>query len=132
MMQTMIHGSKDIQIWPVVGGGPDLLGRVDSVSAEASRVRKAGDVQTSFGCHTFRKRMRQAMEISDAPISTIQGLMKLEIRNWGIAKETPVTRIAGHTCSMPRKPAKTQISQNGTISEKNGSCRPTMAPNRKG
>ena len=28
---------------------------------------------------------------------------------------------------MPRKPAKAQISQNGTMNEKNGSWRPTMA-----
>src|SRR5262245_20457207 len=93
MMQTMIHGSRDIQIWPVVGGGPDLFGRPASVSAETSRVRSAGEVQSSFGCQTFRNRIRQAMEISEAPISTIQGLMKFEIRNCGMANETPVTRI---------------------------------------
>jgi hypothetical protein len=29
---------------------------------------------------------------------------------------------------MPRKPANTQMSQNGTMNEKNGNCRPTMAP----
>ena len=33
---------------------------------------------------------------------------------------------------MPFQPAKAQISQNGTISEKNGNCRPTMAPSRNG
>src|SRR5437879_1773014 len=30
---------------------------------------------------------------------------------------------------MPRKPAKAQINQNGTINEKNGNCRPTIALN---
>ena len=65
-------------------------------------------------------------------MSTIQGLMKFEIRNCGIAKETPVTRIAGQISFMPRQPAKAQISQNGTISEKNGNCRPTIAPSRNG
>ena len=65
-------------------------------------------------------------------MSTIHGLMKFEIRNCGIANETPVTRIAGHTSFMPCQPAKAQISQNGTISEKNGSCRPTIAPSRNG
>ena len=40
------------------------------------------------------------MEMSEAPISTIHGLMKLEIKNWGTAKETPVTRMAGQTWSM--------------------------------
>ena len=44
----------------------------------------------------------------------------------------PQTRIAGHTWRMPRHPAKAQISQNGTSTEKNGSCRPTMAPSRNG
>jgi hypothetical protein len=63
-------------------------------------------------------------------MSTIHGLMKFEIRYCGTAKETPVTTIAGHTCTMPRHPAKAQISQAGTISEKNGSCRPTIAPRR--
>ena len=79
-----------------------------------------------------KKPMRQAMEISAAPISTIQGLTKFEIRNCGTAKETPATKIAGQISSMPRKPAKAQISQNGTISEKNGNCRPTIAPSRPG
>jgi hypothetical protein len=31
---------------------------------------------------------------------------------------------------MPRQPANAQINQNGTISEKNGNCRPTMAPSK--
>ena len=34
----------------------------------------------SRGCQTCRKPIRQAIEISDAPMSTIHGLMKLEIR----------------------------------------------------
>ena len=49
-----------------------------------------------------------------------------------MAKETPQTRIAGQISSIPRRPAKVQISQNGTISEKNGNWRPTMAPSRYG
>ena len=72
------------------------------------------------------------MQISDAPISTIHGLMKFEIRNCGIAKDRPQTRIAGQICIMPRQPAKAQISQAGTITEKNGNCRPTIAPRKKG
>jgi len=36
--------------------------------------------------------------------------------------------MAGQICIMPRQPANAQITQNGTINEKNGSCRPTMAP----
>ena len=95
-------------------------------------VRSAGDSHSVLGCQILRKPIRQAIEISEAPMSTIQGLMKLEIRNCGTAKETPVTRMAGQISFMPLKPAKAQISQNGTISEKNGSWRPTMAPSRKG
>src|SRR3954447_24580231 len=80
------------------------------VAAESSCVRSAGESQSSRGCQIFRKPIRQAIEISDAPISTIHGLMKLEIRYCGMAKDTPQTRIAGHTSSIPRRPAKVQIS----------------------
>src|SRR6185295_19548025 len=97
MMQTMIQGRSDIHTCPLLGAGPARFGCADRVSAESSRVRKAGDVHSSLGCHTFRKSIRQAMEISDAPISTIHGLIKFEIRNCGIANEAPVTRIAGQT-----------------------------------
>src|SRR6185295_3221843 len=79
-MHTMIQGSSDIHTCALLGGGPARFGCADRVSAESSRVRKAGDVHSSLGCHTFRKSIRQAMEISDAPMSTIQGLMKFEIR----------------------------------------------------
>jgi hypothetical protein len=50
--------------------------------------------------------------------------------NCEMAKDAPVTRIAGQICIMPLRPAKTQISQKGTSTEKNGSCLPTMAPSR--
>src|SRR5438309_2241601 len=106
----------------VAGGG--------MVPAESSRVRSAGDSHSSLGCQTLRNRTRHAIEIREAPMSTIHGLMKFEIRNCGIANVTPVTRTAGQIWIMPRKPAKVQISQNGTIREKNGSWRPTMAPSR--
>ena len=96
---------------PRHAASPDLRGgrlgfgagrlRRGIVAAESSWLRSAGEVQISFGCQTFRKPIRQAIEISEAPISTIQGLMKLEIRNCGIAKETPVTRIAGQISFMP-------------------------------
>ena len=100
--------------------------------AESSRLRSAGDSHSSFGCQMLRKPIRHAIEISEAPTSTIQGLTKFEIRNCGIANDRPQTRIAGQISIMPRRPAKAQISQNGTISEKNGSCRPTMAPSKYG
>src|SRR5689334_10951588 len=125
----MIHGSSDIQTCAVVGLRVDFG---TGFPAEGSSVRSAGDVQMTSGFQTCRKSTRHAIEISDAPMSTIHGLMKLEIRNCGIANDTPVTNMAGQICIMPRQPAKAQISQNGTISEKNGSWRPTMAPSRNG
>src|SRR2546423_15695512 len=130
-MQTMIQGSNDIHTSPVVGLGPGGGGG-GRPSADVSLERSAGESQSSFGRHTLRKRIRHAIEMSEAPMSTIHGLMKFEIRYCGIANETPVTTIAGQTSFMPFQPANAQISQNGTISEKNGSWRPTIAPSRKG
>src|SRR5258708_4849612 len=102
------------------------------VAAESSRPRSLGDSHSSFGCHSRRKPTRQAIETSEAPMSTIHGLMKFEMRNCGIANDTPHTRMAGQTPIMPRQPANAHTTQNGTINEKNGSCRPTMAPSRNG
>src|SRR3954452_24972991 len=130
-MHTMIHGSSAHQTCWVLGFGPTGFGG-GIVPAESSLVRSAGESHSSFGPHTLRKPIRHAIEMSEAPMSTIHGLMKFEMRNCGIANETPVTTIAGQTSFMPFQPAKAQISQNGTISEKNGSCRPTMAPKRNG
>jgi hypothetical protein len=48
-------------------------------------------------------------------------------RNCVIAKLPPAVRQAGQTSRMPFHPAITTISQKGTMSEKNGSCRPTIA-----
>src|SRR5882757_5094797 len=129
--QTMIHGSSASQICVLDGFGPGALGG-GIVAAESSFERSAGESHSTFGCHTWRKPIRQAIEISDAPMSTIHGLMKFEIRNCGIANDTPVTTIAGQMSFMPFQPAKAQISQNGTMSEKNGNCRPTIAPSRNG
>src|SRR6476469_2956924 len=93
--QTMIHGSSDSQICAVVYFFGAVTGFAGMVEAESSCVRSAGEVQITFGRHTFRKPMRHAIEISDAPMSTIHGLTKFEIRNCGMANDTPVTRIAG-------------------------------------
>src|SRR5215475_11558325 len=127
----MIQGRSDIHTWPVVGLTVAAFGGGRS-AAEGSWLRSAGEVQISLGRQTCRNSTRHAIEMSEAPISTIHGLMKLEMRYCGIANETPVTRIAGQTSFMPFHPAKAQISQNGTISEKNGNCRPTIAPNMNG
>ncbi len=43
-----------------------------------------------------------------------------------MAKQTPAVSAAGQTPSILRKPTIAQTTQNGTISEKNGSCRPII------
>ena len=53
--------------------------------------------------------------------------MKFDTKNWGTAKAMPVTMVAGQTARMPRHPQNATSSQNGTSTEKNGNCRPTMA-----
>ncbi len=47
--------------------------------------------------------------------------------HWGTAKAAPATRSAGQTSLIFLKPQKAQMSQKGMRTEKNGSCRPTMA-----
>jgi hypothetical protein len=75
MTQTMIQGMKAAQTSPRLGFGPAALG-FGIVAAESSLPRRAGDSHSSFGVHTFlRKRIRQPIEMSEAPISTIHGLM---------------------------------------------------------
>ncbi len=46
-----------------------------------------------------------------------------------MAKDRPATRIGGQISIVLRKPTKAQISQKGTMTEKNGSWRPIMALN---
>src|SRR6201989_3407051 len=127
-MQTMIHGSSapHSSLW--VSGVLSQGVGVVIVAADSSLPRSTGDSQSTLGCQTFRNRIRHPIEISDAPISTIQGLMKFEITNCGTANDTPVTRIAGQTSFMPFHPANAHTTQNGTMTEKNGNCRPTIAP----
>ena len=69
----MIHGISPSQISRVLGSRPAARGG-GIVAAESSRLRKAGESQSFFGCQISRKPIRQAMEISEAPMSTIQGL----------------------------------------------------------
>src|SRR5690349_8612092 len=127
-MQTTIHGSNALNSSLCVSGVLSSGLAAAIVAADSSRPRSAGDSQSCFGCQTFRNRINAPIEISDAPMSTIQGLMKFEITNCGTANEMPVTRIAGQTSFMPFQPANAHTTQNGTITEKNGNCRPTMAP----
>ena len=59
--------------------------------------------------------------------STSHGPWKLEIRYCGTANEMPATASAGHTSFVFLNPAKTATSQNGIITLKTGSWRPTCA-----
>src|SRR6478609_7056627 len=73
--QTMIQGSSDIQTSAVVGFTFETAG-AGRPSIEVSAVRSAAEVQITSGDHTLRNSTRQTIEISEAPISTIHGLMK--------------------------------------------------------
>jgi len=72
--QTMIQGISDIHTCAVVGLTPEVFA-TGRPTAESSLLRSAGEVQISFGDQTLRNRIRQAIEISEAPMSTIHGLM---------------------------------------------------------
>src|SRR5882757_2890304 len=126
--QTMIHGSNALHNSPWVSGVLSSGVGAVMVAADSSLPRSAGDSQSCLGCHTFRNRIRHPIEISEAPISTIHGLIKFDITNCGTANEMPVTKMAGHTSFMPFQPAKAHTTQNGTIIENTGNCRPTIAP----
>src|ERR1700737_3977371 len=127
-MQTMIHGSNALKSSRCVSGVLSMGFAAFMAAADSSVPRSAGDSQSCFGCQIFRNRIRQPIEISDAPMSTIQGLMKFEITNCGTANDTPVTRMAGQTSFMPFQPANAHTTQNGTISENTGNRRPPTAP----
>ncbi len=73
--QTMTHGNSADQSCAWVSGVVSIGLTGGTVAAESSRVRNAGDNQNAGGVHILRKPIRQPIEISEAPISTIQGLM---------------------------------------------------------
>src|SRR3569623_318886 len=129
-IQTMINGISDYQMSAVLGRTPGFGAAM--LAADSSWVRSAAEVQIFLGCQMLRNAFSAPIEISVAPMSTIHGLMKLEIRNCGTAKDTPVTRMAGQTSFMPFQPAKAQPTQNGTIRKNTGNSRPTIAPSRNG
>src|SRR3954465_15928305 len=114
----MIQGSSALNISLCVSGVLSSGFAAAMLASDSSRLRSAGDSQSCLGCHTFRNRISAPIEISDAPMSTIQGLTKFGTTNCGAANDTPVTRIAGQTSFMPFQPANAHTTQNGTISEK--------------
>ena len=85
--ERMIHGSQASRIsrceavrMPICTGGvpgtpaPSGDGRGVASARDGSWPRRAGEVQISRGCQTFRNSTRASMEVIEAPISTIHGL----------------------------------------------------------
>src|SRR5437660_11449029 len=81
----------------------------------------------SFGRQNFNSTTNAPIDISDPTMSVSHGPWKFETRNCGIANATPAVNAAGQTPSIPRQPAYAHTTQNGTITEKNGNCLPTIA-----
>src|SRR5262245_58632792 len=73
--QTMIHGTNAIHLSPDETGFVVVTVRGGIVAADSSWLRSAGESHSSFGCQTFRNNTRHAIETSEAPMSTIHGLM---------------------------------------------------------
>ncbi len=73
------------------------------------------DVQMRRGCQKRRNAASAAMEQMAAITSTSHGPWKLDTTYCGTANETPATSSAGQTSIMPLRPAKAQMSQNGTM-----------------
>ena len=80
-----------------------------------------------FGCQIFRKDTSEIIETTAAITSTSPARCSWRRRTARPAKLAPVTRMAGQISHIALRPAKAQISQNGTSSEKKGSWRPIMA-----
>ena len=91
-----------------------------ALSAVESQIRPASRLSGTTPATPSRRRRDDI----DQPRAVEIGYQ--ELRD---AKVAPVTRIAGQTSIIPLQPAKAQISQNGTSSEKNGSCRPIIPDN---
>src|SRR5262249_28001032 len=102
--QTMTQGRSAKTICSRVGPAPAGRGGATG-AAESSRLRRAGEVQIVAGCQICRKPTRQAIDTSEAMMSTSQGFPKFDTRNCGTANDTPHTRMAGQICIIPRKPA---------------------------
>ncbi len=92
-----------------------------------SAVSKPSGEYIFFGFQNLNRITRAVMEIKDETTPASQGPWKLAIKACGTAKASPAVRAAGQTSFIFLKPQKTASSQKGTRTEKNGSCRPTMA-----
>ena len=95
----------------------------------AARSPSCSKPQMRLGRHFNRNPIKAAMETTAATTSTSHGPWKFDMRNCGMAKNTPATKTAGQTSIIPAKPANAHTSQNGTRTEKNGRIRPACALN---
>src|SRR5205085_6985557 len=109
----IIHGSQAIATCPFAKEVA-IVGCVPSIG------------QISFGFQTFSSKAVAPSEEREATTSTSDGPTKFETRNCGIANASPAVSATGHTPIIPRKPEKAHATQNGTSTEKNGSCLPTI------
>jgi hypothetical protein len=78
------------------------------------------------GCHTRSSATTATIEATLLARSTSHGPCQLLTANCVMPKLAPQTKHAGHTSRIPRQPTCAATSQNGTSSEKNGNCRPTI------
>src|SRR6266542_5003286 len=117
---SRIHGvhARRSAAFSQAGSDPSRF-RVSSASGTAGEM----PAQLSFGLQNFSSTTSATMDETDAIMSTSIGPMRFETRNCGTANATPATSAASQILIMPRKPAIAHTTQNGTMSEKNGSCR---------
>lgn len=89
--------------------------------------RKSGRAALALALEQ-RKTLEELAASRSAPAREVEsddvdqlGSDEVRDKNCGIANEWPVTRKAGQVYTVALRPAKAQISQKGTINEKNGS-----------
>src|SRR5436309_1431876 len=103
-----IQGSHACRIRCAEAGGaaPQLMGTLAARSGEFSvTVSSNFGGLLAAGRQNWSKTNNPAIEQSEARMSTSHGPWKLEMINCGIAKQAPAVSAAGHTSSIPRKPA---------------------------
>ena len=115
MTARMMYGPQARSTTPADGGAPS--------STEADSPAKR---QIRAGFQTRSSRTRATMVMSADMMSGKVGPWKLEKRNCEAAKLIPATAMAGSTSMARRKPHMTTQSQSGTMTERKGSCLPTI------
>ena len=99
--------------------------------AGADAKRSSANPHTSRGCQKRSRSATAPIDTSAARTSVNSGPTKLETANCTTANVTPAVMTAGSTSSIRFQPASTTIRKPGMMTEKSGSCRPTMAESRR-